>query len=55
MNELFGIPMGVLAVALPAAFGGSALVGDGDVPKDRPDGLRYVDSLVYPATPALWG
>ena len=23
--------------------------------KDRPDGLRYVDSLVYPATPALWG
>jgi L-alanine-DL-glutamate epimerase-like enolase superfamily enzyme len=23
--------------------------------KDRPDGLRYEDSLVYPATPALWG
>lgn len=23
--------------------------------KDRADGLRYVDSLVYPATPALWG
>ena len=23
--------------------------------KDRADGLRYVDSLVYPAFPALWG
>jgi len=23
--------------------------------KDRPDGLRYEDSLVYPPTPALWG
>jgi L-alanine-DL-glutamate epimerase-like enolase superfamily enzyme len=23
--------------------------------KDRPDGLVYVDSLVYPPTPALWG
>ncbi len=23
--------------------------------KDRPDGLRYVDSLVYPPEPALWG
>jgi L-alanine-DL-glutamate epimerase-like enolase superfamily enzyme len=23
--------------------------------KDRPDGLRYEGSLVYPATPALWG
>jgi len=23
--------------------------------KDRPDGLRYTDSLVYPPTPALWG
>jgi L-alanine-DL-glutamate epimerase-like enolase superfamily enzyme len=23
--------------------------------KDRPDGLRYQDSLVYPPTPALWG
>jgi len=23
--------------------------------QDRPDGLRYVDSLVYPPTPALWG
>jgi L-alanine-DL-glutamate epimerase-like enolase superfamily enzyme len=23
--------------------------------KDRPNGLRYVDSLVYPASPALWG
>ena len=23
--------------------------------KDRADGLRYVDSLVYPPTPALWG
>jgi L-alanine-DL-glutamate epimerase-like enolase superfamily enzyme len=22
---------------------------------DRPDGLRYVDSLVYPPSPALWG
>jgi L-alanine-DL-glutamate epimerase-like enolase superfamily enzyme len=22
---------------------------------DRPDGLVYRDSLVYPATPALWG
>ena len=22
---------------------------------DRPDGLVYGDSLVYPATPALWG
>jgi L-alanine-DL-glutamate epimerase-like enolase superfamily enzyme len=23
--------------------------------KDRPDGLRYDGSLVYPGTPALWG
>jgi hypothetical protein len=23
--------------------------------KDRPDGLAYRDSLVFPATPALWG
>jgi L-alanine-DL-glutamate epimerase-like enolase superfamily enzyme len=23
--------------------------------KDRPDGLRYVDSLVYPPLPTLWG
>jgi L-Ala-D/L-Glu epimerase / N-acetyl-D-glutamate racemase len=23
--------------------------------KDRPDGLRYADSQVYPPTPALWG
>jgi len=23
--------------------------------KDRPDGLRYEGSLVYPPTPALWG
>ena len=23
--------------------------------KDRPDGLRYEDSLVHPPTPALWG
>jgi L-alanine-DL-glutamate epimerase-like enolase superfamily enzyme len=23
--------------------------------KDRPDGLRYQDSLVFPPTPALWG
>ena len=23
--------------------------------KDRPDGMRYVDSLVYPPPPALWG
>src|SRR5262245_19909267 len=23
--------------------------------RDRPDGLRYEDSLVHPATPALWG
>jgi L-Ala-D/L-Glu epimerase len=23
--------------------------------KDRADGLRFVDSLVYPASPALWG
>lgn len=23
--------------------------------KDRPDGLRYMDSLVYPPSPALWG
>ncbi len=23
--------------------------------KDRPDGLRYAQSLVYPPTPALWG
>jgi L-alanine-DL-glutamate epimerase-like enolase superfamily enzyme len=22
---------------------------------DRPDGLRYIDSLVYPPSPALWG
>ena len=23
--------------------------------RDRPDGLRYEDSLVHPATPTLWG
>jgi hypothetical protein len=23
--------------------------------QDRPHGLRYEGSLVYPATPALWG
>ncbi len=23
--------------------------------RDRPDGLRYADSLVYPPTPGLWG
>jgi hypothetical protein len=23
--------------------------------KDRPNGLRYEGSLVFPATPALWG
>ena len=23
--------------------------------KDRPDGLRYADSLIYPPSPALWG
>ncbi|MGB8282657.1 MAG: dipeptide epimerase, partial [Pseudolabrys sp.] len=23
--------------------------------KDRPDGLRYAGSLVYPPVPALWG
>ncbi len=23
--------------------------------RDRPDGLVYRDSLVFPATPALWG
>jgi len=23
--------------------------------RDRPDGLRYEASLVYPPTPALWG
>ena len=23
--------------------------------KDRDNGLRYADSLVYPAAPALWG
>jgi len=23
--------------------------------KDRPDGLRYDGSLVYPSKPALWG
>ena len=23
--------------------------------RDRPDGLRYDGSLVYPAAPALWG
>ena len=23
--------------------------------KDRPDGLRYEGSLVYPSEPALWG
>ena len=23
--------------------------------RDRPDGLRYADSLVFPPTPALWG
>jgi hypothetical protein len=23
--------------------------------RDRPNGLRYAGSLVYPPTPALWG
>jgi L-alanine-DL-glutamate epimerase-like enolase superfamily enzyme len=23
--------------------------------RDRPDGLRYADSMVYPPSPALWG
>jgi L-alanine-DL-glutamate epimerase-like enolase superfamily enzyme len=48
-----------LAVAPAMLLAQTARFVDLDGPlllaKDREDGLRYVDSLVYPATPALWG
>ncbi|MBI3702933.1 MAG: dipeptide epimerase [Rhizobiales bacterium] len=48
-----------LAMAPAMLVAQSAAFVDLDGPlllaKDRPDGLRYADSLVYPATPALWG
>ena len=48
-----------LAMAPAVLVAQGARVVDLDGPlllaKDRPDGLRYEDSLVYPPTPALWG
>jgi L-alanine-DL-glutamate epimerase-like enolase superfamily enzyme len=48
-----------LAVAPAILIAQTARFVDLDGPlllaKDRADGLRYVGSLVYPATPALWG
>ena len=48
-----------LAMAPAILVAQSARVVDLDGPlllaKDRPAGLRYEDSLVYPPTPALWG
>ena len=48
-----------LAMAPAMLVAQSARVVDLDGPlllaKDRPDGLRYEDSLVYPPTSALWG
>ena len=60
----FGVMVGCM-VATSLAMAPAILVAQGarvvdlDGPlllaKDRPDGLRYEGSLVYPATPALWG
>ena len=48
-----------LAIAPAILIGQRARVVDLDgallLAHDRPDGLRYEDSLVHPATPALWG
>ena len=48
-----------LAMAPAVLLAQRARVVDLDGPlllaKDRPDGLRYDGSLVYPPTPALWG
>ena len=48
-----------LAMAPAVLVAQRARVVDLDGPlllsKDRPDGLRYADSLVYPPSPALWG
>jgi L-Ala-D/L-Glu epimerase len=48
-----------LAIAPAILIGQRARVVDLDgallLARDRPDGLRYEGSLVYPATPALWG
>ncbi len=48
-----------LAVAPALLFAQEARFVDLDGPlllaKDRPQGLVYRDSLVYPASPALWG
>jgi len=60
----FGIMVGCmvatsLAMAPAVLAAQRARVVDLDGPlllaKDRPDGLRYDGSLVYPPTPALWG
>jgi L-alanine-DL-glutamate epimerase-like enolase superfamily enzyme len=60
----FGIMVGCmvatsLAMAPALLVAQRARVVDLDGPlllaKDRPDGLRYDGSLVYPPTPALWG
>lgn len=60
----FGVMVGCmvatsLAMAPAVLVAQSARVVDLDGPlllaKDRPDGLRYEGSLVYPATSALWG
>jgi L-Ala-D/L-Glu epimerase len=48
-----------LAMAPAVLLAQRAQVVDLDGPlllaKDRPDGLRYDDSLIYPPTPKLWG
>jgi L-alanine-DL-glutamate epimerase-like enolase superfamily enzyme len=46
-----------MAPAILVAQGARVVDLDGPLllAKDRPDGLRYEDSLVYPPTPALWG
>ena len=46
-----------MAPAILVAQGARVVDLDGPLllAKDRPDGLRYEDSLVYPPTSALWG
>jgi len=46
-----------MAPAILVAQGARVVDLDGPLllAKDRPDGLRYEGSLVYPPTPALWG
>jgi L-alanine-DL-glutamate epimerase-like enolase superfamily enzyme len=60
----FGLMVGCmvatsLAMAPSVLLAQTARVVDLDGPlllaHDRPEGLRYEDSLVYPPTPALWG